>query len=607
MDVNATPLDPRSPCGALPSLYLSSLLCLGTVSFSICVLAEQAAYGYSETQETALVQDSAIDAATLSEDSLNLDQYSVLQSWEQVQINSEAEPLSHLVDDFDQNQETPETATLDITATENTAAENTPEQAIDSSLSSDNPTFFRSHFVDLEQDNDSETTDATQWTTIESEISEPAISEPAISELEITDTNITEPEATETGVTEREPASELEPVSEQASEPEQLAEVEQSEATEQSGSSPVGSLQDSTLAYTDASLLPTLEVTQLPEEPQLEPREEPTSTPTDDFDRLQLRTQGVYLFEENESSARIRLTGSYALTPNVLFGSTLDWTTGDAFFQSDESGFSVNELFVTVSPPTVPELRATFGMIDLTSYFDRNSFAKDVATQFFNPVFQTNPALSAAGINSRPGVLVNWDVTDNLSLRGAAFSSDRDLDDFQFDAAAAEVAFRFGNAILRGTYVTDRDAGYNDGFQEIYSFDRGNGDFGLEPGDREIAYGLNAEVFIPELNLGFFGRYGWYNNETLDVGGTTYSVGLNALDLFFPDDRLGLAYGRQLSNNELRDEQDDTIPDVMELFYDVRVLPFLRVGVSLQQRNGFSETFAGFRIRGDLDLAGLWR
>ena len=326
-----------------------------------------------------------------------------------------------------------------------------------------------------------------------------------------------------------------------------------------------------------------------------------------DLAPLTLNLQGVYLLQGDESSARARLSGSYTFTPNVLLGATLDLTTGDAFTNSPEDGFDLNELFVTVSPSTVPNLRFTVGMIDLTSYFDRNSFAKDAATHFFNPVFQTNPALAAAGLGSRPGVLVNWDVVDNLILRGAAFSSDRDLGDFTFDSAAAEVGVRLGNAIIRGTYVNSRDAGRQSGFREIFQFERGNDAFGILSGDREVAYGVNAEVFIPELNMGLFARYGWYENQTLGRNGNTYSFGANLLDLFFADDRLGLAYGRELSNNSLRRDRGDEIPDVFEAFYDVRLTPNLRAGVTLQGRDAWSETVLGLRVRADLDLAGLWR
>jgi hypothetical protein len=326
-----------------------------------------------------------------------------------------------------------------------------------------------------------------------------------------------------------------------------------------------------------------------------------------DLAPLTLNLQGVYLLQGGDSSARARLSGSYAFTPNVLLGATLDLTTGDAFTNSPEDGFDLNELFVTVSPSTVPNLRFTVGMIDLTSYFDRNSFAKDAATHFFNPVFQTNPALAAAGLGSRPGILVNWDVVDNLILRGAAFSSDRDLGDFTFDSAAAEVGVRLGNAIIRGTYVNSRDAGRQSGFREIFQFERGNDAFGILSGDREVAYGVNAEVFIPEVNMGLFARYGWYENQTLGRNGNTYSFGANLLDLFFADDRLGLAYGRELSNNSLRGDRGDEIPDVFEAFYDVRLTPNLRAGVTLQGRDAWSETVLGLRVRADLNLAGLWR
>jgi hypothetical protein len=118
---------------------------------------------------------------------------------------------------------------------------------------------------------------------------------------------------------------------------------------------------------------------------------------------------------------------------------------------------------------------------------------------------------------------------------------------------------------------------------------------------------VNAEYFIPEVNLGLFARYGWYDNQTLGRSGNTYSFGVNLLDLFFADDRLGLAYGRELSNDSLRRDRGDEIPDVFEAFYDVRLTRNLRAGVSLQGRDAWSETVLGLRVRADVDLARLWR
>jgi hypothetical protein len=114
--------------------------------------------------------------------------------------------------------------------------------------------------------------------------------------------------------------------------------------------------------------------------------------------------------------------------------------------------------------------------------------------------------------------------------------------------------------------------------------------------------GINAEVFIPELNLGLFGRYGHYENLAIDRGGNTYSFGLNFLDLFTPDDRLGLAYGRQLSNDDLRQDRGNKIPDVLELFYDFRLSSNLRAAVTVQERDGFSDTVLGIRVRADFDI-----
>jgi hypothetical protein len=320
-----------------------------------------------------------------------------------------------------------------------------------------------------------------------------------------------------------------------------------------------------------------------------------------------IRLQGVYLLQGDESSARARVTGFYAVTPSLGFGAEVDLTTGDAFADSRNEGLNINELYATASLPNLPNLRFVGGLMDLTSYFDRNSFAKDGTLHFFNPVFQTNPALSATAIASRPGLLANWSITDNLEVRAATFSSSRDLDEFELDAFAGEVAFRFGNAIVRGTYVSAQDADSNDGFQEIFQIDRGSGEFGLQTDDREDAFGLNAEVFVPSLNLGLFGRYGRYENRDVDEGGDTFSFGFNLLDLFLPDDRLGLAYGRVLSNDELRRDRDDEVPDVVELFYDIRVARNLRAGVTVQALDQFSETIAGFRVRTEFDASELGR
>ncbi|MHC5719919.1 MAG: carbohydrate porin, partial [Nostoc sp.] len=147
---------------------------------------------------------------------------------------------------------------------------------------------------------------------------------------------------------------------------------------------------------------------------------------------------------------------------------------------------------------------------------------------------------------------VDWSVTDNIEGKAAVFSSANKIGDFSLDGFAGEIGIRYGNAIIRGTYTTDRDAGVGDSFLESYSIPRGNNQFGPDKNDREEAYGLNAEVFIPNLKLGLFGRYGRYENRTLGEGANTYVLGATLLDTFTPDDRLGLAYGLPLSNDSLR-------------------------------------------------------
>ncbi len=311
---------------------------------------------------------------------------------------------------------------------------------------------------------------------------------------------------------------------------------------------------------------------------------------------------GAYVYQGNESSARARLQALYPLSSRVLFGATIDLSTGNSFTDTPTAGLNINELYLTTSLPEIPNLRFSAGQLDLTSYFDRNSFAKDGTTHFFNPIFQTNPALAAVGIGSRPGLLVNWSLTDNIEIKGATFSSSRSIGDFALNGFAGEVGFRYGNAIIRGTYATGRESGSNDGFKESFQIDRGNGQFGQIKGDREEAFGVNAEVFIPKLKMGIFGRYGRYNNLDMGEGGDTASIGVSFLDLFVPDDRLGIAYGQDLSNDARRVAAGNKRPDALEVFYDFKLLNNLRMGFSIQERNSFSELVAGFRVKTEFDI-----
>jgi hypothetical protein len=313
--------------------------------------------------------------------------------------------------------------------------------------------------------------------------------------------------------------------------------------------------------------------------------------------------QGVVI-NQGDTSARARLTGIYPFSPNALVGGTAEVGTGPDFSDPQAGSFRINELYFTGNLPSYPNLRLTAGLVDLTSYFDRNSFAKDAATQFFNPVFQTNPALSATGLGSRPAVLLNWNITDNIEAKAAGFSSAQSIGDIALDAFAGELGFRVGNGIIRATYATDRDVERN-GFKEIYGIRRSPSETGPRSSDRESSYGINGEYFFPEIKMGVFGRYGRYENTSIGRGGDTYSVGLNFLDLFMRDDRLGFGYGRNLSNDELRRQTGAKVPDVWEVFYDVRLSPILRAAVTLQERNQFTETVVGFRVKTEFDVTSL--
>ena len=89
-----------------------------------------------------------------------------------------------------------------------------------------------------------------------------------------------------------------------------------------------------------------------------------------------LKLQTAAIQEGNDFSARARVYGHYFLESNVAVVGAVDLSTGDAFSDTDSTGFNISELYVVASPSDLPSLRGAVGLIELSSFFDRNSFAK---------------------------------------------------------------------------------------------------------------------------------------------------------------------------------------------------------------------------------------
>ncbi len=69
------------------------------------------------------------------------------------------------------------------------------------------------------------------------------------------------------------------------------------------------------------------------------------------------------------------------------------------------------------------KLRATIGKMDFTNYFDGNEVAHCECTRFMSAGFIWNPAVE--WVSNSPGVILNYDVRENLYLRlGAAGTSE---------------------------------------------------------------------------------------------------------------------------------------------------------------------------------------
>jgi len=283
----------------------------------------------------------------------------------------------------------------------------------------------------------------------------------------------------------------------------------------------------------------------------------------------------------------------YTLGSNTILGLDMDFIAGSLF---GPGGVDVRQLFIAQSIPGFENLRFLAGKLDLTAAFDRNSFAKDNLTHFFNFNFGTNPALVAGGLGAKPAFLADWLITDNFSVKLAPFASQFVGDLFQFDSLAGEVAVRFEeNYVARFTFVTGRDTGIST-FRENDRLFRP-----ILPGDRVTAFGFNGEAFFPEIRLGAFFRYGYYRSEVTQVDADFFSLGVNLLDIFRAGDRLGVGYARALSNANLLLPGENT-PDVVEVFYDLNVRERLRVGISAQAQDGFSRGVFGVRARLDFPI-----
>ena len=292
-------------------------------------------------------------------------------------------------------------------------------------------------------------------------------------------------------------------------------------------------------------------------------------------------------------AGRLGTVTRYTLGSNTVLGLDVDFIAGSLF---GPGGIDVKQLFIAQSIPGLENLRFLGGKLDLTAIFDRNSFAKDNLTHFFNFNFGTNPALVAGGLGAKPALVADWLISDELSVKIAPFASQFVGDVFQFDSLAGEVAFRFQeNYVARLTFVTGRDTGVST-FRENDRLLRP-----IRPGDRVTAFGLNGEAFFPEIRLGAFFRYGYYRSEVTQVDADHFSLGVNLLDIFRPDDRLGVGYARALSNANFLLPGERT-PDVLEVFYDLKVRDRIRVGFSAQAQDGFSRGVFGVRAKLDFPL-----
>ena len=351
----------------------------------------------------------------------------------------------------------------------------------------------------------------------------------------------------------------------------------------------------------------------------------------------------------------------------------LDLWPGGLFTFNAQTGFAANNPLAagTVSPtnfiseyPT-PEKPDTFlmeyywtqalteevvaivGRINATNFLDRNRFADNPRNQFMNLAMNNSPLLGSVVSFSTYGVLLSWQVTENLTINPAIYdpnvqpgdwgsSSDRGF----FADVGVGVEFDFawtldeeldGALRVDGIYVTaDKTALDNprlllDGLldsllllgipmetkpdswlvnvnfeQFIWKLDKKTGRKGLESPD--VTRLRSAAFDFQEPGLGVFGKFavapGDRNPWNLYLMG---GVGGRGVIPMRPYDRVGVgAYWLKRSDDidqALRDLIEDEVG--LEVFYNVAIVPSVQLTFDLQWIN------SGIRTTDDAVVFGM--
>lgn len=226
-----------------------------------------------------------------------------------------------------------------------------------------------------------------------------------------------------------------------------------------------------------------------------------------------------------------------------------------------------------------PGLVVSAGQLDITGYFDTNSFANNERTQFLANTFVNNPAVEFGGTDNfySPGVRVTWWPVENVDISVGAFEGNGDyVDAFDNPFYMAELNFALKPAGREGNY-------------RVYYWNRqGRSDSELantaDPDNTGLikaenkGFGVSIDQMVTE-NLGVWLRAGEQSKKVAQFN-AHLSLGVNISGAAFgrPDDSIGLGVGSSRMSKVYRDYKksqdpafDDSIETYMEAYYSISV------------------------------------
>lgn len=211
----------------------------------------------------------------------------------------------------------------------------------------------------------------------------------------------------------------------------------------------------------------------------------------------------------------------------------------------------------------------TFGKIDPTGYFDQNEYANDETTQFINPAFRNNAAISFTDNNL--GLRVSYSPIDLIEITYAYMSTADDMTHIDmngFNAVQVNVK-PFENGNYRLMYWSSNE--------QLEKFENAEltGGYGFAA---SIDQGITDDI-------GVFGRFSWRDPAVYETS-MAWSVGAQFGGSMWTreNDTVGLAVGQIMASSDWTDATgaNDDSETQTELYYSFAITEHLAITPALQ-------------------------